>query len=91
MTFRDAILDACRAQADSVNADPLLAGVLKTLEDTPPRHKRFWVFLEHAVARHYERETGKRPPADWKKILDWLIANLPAILKIILALLPFII
>jgi hypothetical protein len=54
----------------------------------PKKHKRLWQAMENICIHRYERQTGKKFTT-WGDgtILQWLVDNLPAILKIIMSIL----
>jgi hypothetical protein len=86
MTFRDALFEACN-KAGTKRAENLKRKLLKKEVKDPD----FWPVLETIVRRKYQRQEGKNLPKgafDWQKLLDWLVKNLPAIISLILALLP---
>lgn len=84
MTFRTAVLTAAKRTKLSAKT----AAKLERLQaEAPVKHKRFWAVAEHVVANKYERQTGKKVK-DWQQILDWLVANLPAILQLLITILP---
>jgi hypothetical protein len=87
MNFRTAFLAATRQRKDLSPA--LRAKLDRAAKADPARHKRLWMAMEHIVAHRYERETGQKITAnfDWSKLMQWLIDNLPAILKIVASLL----
>jgi hypothetical protein len=82
MTFRDAILEA----AGKTTLTKRQRAALERAK--AERHPRLWRAFENVVRIRYERDTGKKLPAqfDWSTILDWLITNLPTILPLILTL-----
>jgi len=85
MSFRQAVLEAA-------SRDPKLSRKFtRALEASDTEDRRiFWGVAERVVTRRYRRATGKVGKIDWQAALDWLIANLPAILKILLSLLVLI-
>jgi len=99
MTFRDALLTACCQDSAistsqgfgfaDANVGPVGNAhddlIVTRLREMSARRQRFWKMLEYVVAHIYERETGKKLPAnvDWAKLLQWLKDHLPMILSII--------
>ena len=88
MSFRLAVLEA-------VASDPKLSrkftrALSNAAEDSAFDGRMFWSMAERVVTRRYRRATGKVGKIDWQKALDWLVENLPAILKILLSLLVLI-
>lgn len=53
------------------------------------RRPRLWKIVQKTMEEKYLEETGQLPSADWQSFLDWLIENLPAILKMLSLLLAF--
>ena len=86
MNFRNALLAACDEMEVS-ELSPRMRSTVKGLRDAPVKHPRLWRVLEHAVAHKYETETGNRV-GDWTSVIAWLVKNGPAILKIVMLLLP---
>jgi hypothetical protein len=85
MNLREAILEAAKQRK---GLEKRQKKVVAQLVATPLKgHPRFWAALEHIVIRRYERRTGKKFPGDWKDLIDWLVANLPAILQIMILIL----
>jgi CelD/BcsL family acetyltransferase involved in cellulose biosynthesis len=79
MYFREAIYETCRPE--------LLTGMQITILDSAarlPAGERRWTAFEHLVAHRYERLTGQviTDAFDWRQAVAWLIAELPALLKI---------
>lgn len=78
-TIKKALSQATGAQAKK--AEALLAGF--------EEHPVMWSVADRILTRRYERETGKSAKADPSSFLDWLVANLPEILKILAMILSF--
>ena len=87
MTFREAFLTACELNPKAMKGQSKL---LARLRKTDPRNKvvrNRWARIEKRVAARYRKETGHVGEIDWGSILDWLIANLPTILQLLMAIL----
>jgi hypothetical protein len=85
MDFRTAVLQASKSA--KLNARQRA----KVDDASGEKHPRLWNAIESWTAWRYERDTGKKPPMkagaiDWSKIMDWLVANMPAIIKMIMVL-----
>ncbi len=82
MTFKQAVLE-WRAKADKN-----VAKKLDAFAEKANKHPRLWKMAENMVLAAYERKTGVRLKGkiDWSSIIDWLVTNGPAILKLILSL-----
>lgn len=91
MDFREALLAAAAAYPRVLGKKQ--KATLKKLREKPQaRFSRFWAAAAAMAAHRYERQTGRKLPAeiDWATILDWLVTNLPKILLVLASLLVFI-
>ena len=81
MNFKSVMIQA-------VGAKPSGKKAAKKLNDNKNNHPLLWRGLHAVVSHRYEQDTGEKAPAmgaDWSALLDWLVANLPKILALILA------
>lgn len=84
MNFRKAILTAAlRAKITKKQQ-----AALQDAYDNAAKHPFLWKAMEAVVKRRYYLSTGKVIGAgfDWSTILDWLIANLPMLISLLLSL-----
>lgn len=84
MDFKTAVMRA------SANAELTRSAKEKLATFQGTSHPRLLAACEHVAAHRYERATGKRLPTvngqlDWSKAWQWLIDNLPALLKLFAA------
>lgn len=81
MTFRQAVLE-WRARASKLDAKKL-----DKFTQAAAKHPRLWKMAENMVLASYERQTGTKivGKPDWSSIIEWLITNGPAILKLIMS------
>jgi len=87
MTFREAFLLACELNPKATKGQKRLLAKARAADPRRPVVRRLWVRMEKAVERRYRKDTGHVAAIDWQAIIDWLVANLPAILQIIMAIL----
>lgn len=83
MTFREAFLIACLENPKAVKGNARLIARARDTSPMRPVARRLWERMEKKVATRYRKETGQEV-GDWQEILDWLVANLPAILQLIM-------
>ena len=86
MTFREAFLLACDLNPTATKGRAKLLARVRRADVRNKRVAARWARLEAKVGARYYKDTGLKV-GDWRDILDWLVSNLPAILKIILAIL----
>ena len=84
--FRDvfvAVNEECRAQNNETQQYMLT----KCCATTEAERPRLWHVLEHCVAHRYELISGNILPEviDWNGIKDWLIANWPKIVSMLIS------
>lgn len=81
MTFRQAVLE-WRGYASKLDVKKI-----DKFTEAAARHPRLWKMAENMVLASYERKTGTKivGKPDWSTIIDWLITNGPAILKLIMS------
>ena len=87
MTFRKAFTKACD---DNLKASAKFYKRWQAAELDPADRRVFWSIAERIVSHRYRRATGHVGKIDWQAALDWLIQNLPAMLKILLTILMMI-
>lgn len=75
---------------EQVDADRPLKGKQRIAANSArnENHPLLWRALENKMAREYEREHDQTvaQAGGWQQLLDWLVENLPAILKLIMTL-----
>ncbi|MBU0846687.1 hypothetical protein KKH23_05805 [Patescibacteria group bacterium] len=86
MTFREAFLLACDLHPTATKGRAKLLARVRRADVRNKRVAARWARLEKKIGARYYKETGQKV-GDWRDILQWLIDNLPAILKIILTIL----
>jgi hypothetical protein len=86
VTFREAFLTACELNPKAVKGRAKLFARLRAADPRLKPVRNRWARIEKKVAARYRKETGKEV-GDWRDVLDWLIANLPAILQILMTIL----
>ena len=86
MTFREAFLLACDLHPTATKGRAKLLARVRRADVRNKRVAARWARLEKRIAAKYRKDTGQEV-GDWRDILDWLVTNLPAILKIILTIL----
>lgn len=90
MDFRSAFLAAADGAKLSKSQQAKLESI-KSRQVFP----RFWAAVENAVVHRYERETGNEVPTDatgafdWANLIEWLRANLPTIIKVVITIMGF--
>lgn len=88
MNFRDALVKAIeKSEERGWTRKQVDAAVM--ICDAPARHPIFWRAAEFVVRRQYQKQTGKKLPRDFdfSTIIEWLVANMGTILKILIPLL----
>lgn len=88
MTFREAFITACDLNPNATRGHRRRIERARKADPRRPRTRKRWERMEERVRKRYEEETGKKA-GEWGdgQMIDWLITNLPAILKIIMSIL----
>ena len=84
--FRSAFLYAASVQKNQSAATT--KRIAKAAAADPKKHKRLWKAMENICAHRYERQTGNKIKSFGDgQFLQWLVDNLPTILKLIMSIL----